>query len=89
VHDALGVQVDKEEREDGTEPHIVDLQEVARKRSGCEGTSASSVRPAERKGARLVGSVEPCASRPERRASRVRLECARLPRVGSRPPYAR
>jgi hypothetical protein len=29
VHDALGVHVDDEERENGTEPYVVDLKEIA------------------------------------------------------------
>jgi hypothetical protein len=29
VHDTLGVHVDDEERKDGPEPHVVDLQEIA------------------------------------------------------------
>jgi hypothetical protein len=87
VHNAPGVHVDDEEREDGTEPDVVGLQESRRPRlCGFAGRSASPVRRAGLRAARLAYTVGPCASRRGCRASRVRPESVRLPRAGSRSP---
>jgi len=86
VDDAPGVHVDDEERKDRTEPDIVGLQEIAGPHRGFARMSASAVRCAEHWVAHIACTFGPFALRRGCRASRVRRECARLPKAGSRPP---